>query len=88
MTAATLARTGQDINGRPARLQIADRSDAAGAAYWKTLEAPGMPDPESVLAALVAQIAELTRSIQGQAVTLATVAGDMKTLVSRADSSE
>jgi hypothetical protein len=62
--------------------------DAAGAAYWTTLEAPGMPDPETVLAALVTQIAALATSIQDQRVTLATVAGDVKSVLARQDGAD
>ena len=88
MTAPTLVRVEQ-TRGRPtARLRIDHSPDAAGAAYWKTLEAPGMPDPENVLAALVTQIAALATSIQDQRVTLATVAGDVKSVLSRQDGAD
>ena len=47
-----------------------------------------MPDPENVLAALVTQIAALATSIQDQRVTLATVAGDVKSVLSRQDGAD
>jgi hypothetical protein len=85
----TLVRVDQEPDGRRlAHLRIDQRPRAAGAAYWKTLEAPGMSDPENVLAALVGQIAELTRSVNSTALTLERVAGDVRAVRSTQDASE
>ena len=89
MTAPTLTGTDQIDGDRRTAAQLRlTHDDAAGAAYWRTLEAPGMPDPETVLAALVTQIAALAASIQDQRVTLAGVAGDVRAVLSRQDGAD
>lgn len=69
-------------------------TDAAGAALRDAVEAPDMSE-ESALALLVAQVADLGRTLATQAetlarqaVSLAEISGDMRALVARADGAD
>lgn len=82
---------------RPAHLRVAHSTTAMGSGeHREAMEELLMSsDPADVLNVLAGQLSGITRSLDTQAaigqqnaVTLATVAGDVKSLVSRADSSD